>query len=159
MSSTQTPAGPGVGTLAPDFTLSSTTGTPVTLSERRGRSNVLLAFFPLAFTSVCSREMNEIYENLDRFRTAHTEVFGISVDSVPSLKEFQYKNGMKTEMLSDFKREVSRAYGVLDEEKFFARRSYFLIDKQGVVRWAHVEANDGQKRELAELLDQIAKLS
>jgi len=78
---------------------------------------------------------------------------------VPSLKEIQYKNGMKTEMLSDFKREVSRAYGVLDEEKFFARRSYFLIDKQGVVRWAHVEADNGQKRELAELLDQIAKLS
>jgi len=159
MTSTQTPAGPGVGTLAPDFTLSSTAGTPFTLSERRGRSNVLLAFFPLAFTSVCSREMNEIYENLDRFRTGETEVCGVSVDSVPSLKEFQYKNGMQTEMLSDFKREVSRAYGVLDEEKFYSRRSYFLIDKQGVVRWAHVEADNGQKRELAELLDQIAKLS
>jgi peroxiredoxin len=156
---TQTSVAPGAGTLAPDFTLPSTTGTPVTLSERRGRSNVLLAFFPLAFTSVCSREMNEIYENLDRFRTADTEVYGVSVDSVPTLKEFQYKNGMKTEMLSDFKRTVSRAYGVLDEEKYYSRRSYFLIDKQGIVRWSHVESDNGQKRELAELLDQIAKLS
>jgi len=156
---TQTSAAPGAGTVAPDFTLASTTGTPVTLSERRGRSNVLLAFFPLAFTSVCSREMNEIYENLDRFRTADTEVYGVSVDSVPTLKEFQYKNGMKTEMLSDFKRTVSRAYGVLDEEKYYSRRSYFLIDKQGIVRWSHVETDNGQKRELAELLDQIAKLS
>lgn len=156
---TQTSAAPGAGTQAPDFTLPSTTGTPVTLSERRGRSNVLLAFFPLAFTSVCSREMNEIYENLDRFRTADTEVYGVSVDSVPTLKEFQYKNGMKTEMLSDFKRAVSRAYGVLDEEKYYSRRSYFLIDKQGIVRWSHVETDNGQKRELAELLDQIAKLS
>jgi peroxiredoxin len=159
MTTTETPAGPRVGELAPDFTLSSTAGRPFTLSEQRGKSHVLLAFFPLAFTSVCSREMSEIYESLDRFQSAETEVYGVSVDSVPALKEFQYKNGMKTEMLSDFKRTASRDYGVLDEEKFFSRRSYFLIDKQGIVRWAHVEADNGQKRELAELLDQIAKLS
>jgi peroxiredoxin len=150
---------PRVGEMAPDFTLSSTTGSPVTLSSWRGKSNVMLAFFPLAFTSVCSHEMCEIYENIDSFRSASTQVYGVSVDSVPTLREFQYKNGMQTEILSDFKREVSRAYGVLDEEKYYSRRSYFLIDKQGVLRWAHVEADNGQKRNLSELLERIAQLS
>jgi mycoredoxin-dependent peroxiredoxin len=150
---------PRVGELAPDFTLSSTAGNQVTLSSWRGKSNVLLAFFPLAFTTVCSKEMCEIYENIDRFRTASTQVYGISVDSVPTLREFQYKNGMQTEMLSDFKREVSRAYGVLDEDKFFSRRSYFLVDQQGVLRWSHIEASNANKRDLAELFEPIAKLS
>ena len=159
MTTTKALSGPRIGELAPEFTLPSTAGAPVTLSARRAQSNVLLAFFPLAFTSVCSREMSEIYENLDRFRNGETEVYGVSVDSVPTLKEFQFKNGMKTELLSDFKREASRAYGVLDEDRYFSRRSYFLVDKQGILRWTHVEADNGQKREVAELLDQIAKLS
>jgi peroxiredoxin len=157
--STGAATAPRVGELAPDFTLSSTAGNQVTLSSWRGKSNVLLAFFPLAFTTVCSKEMCEIYENIDRFRTASTTVYGISVDSVPTLKEFQYKNGMQTEMLSDFKREVSRAYGVLDEDKFFSRRSYFLVDQQGVLRWSHIEASNADKRDLAELFEPISKLS
>jgi len=157
--SSGTSTAPRVGEMAPDFTLASTAGNQVTLSSWRGKSNVLLAFFPLAFTTVCSKEMCEIYENIDRFRTASTTVYGISVDSVPTLKEFQYKNGMQTEMLSDFKREVSRAYGVLDEDKFFSRRSYFLVDQQGVLRWSHIEASNADKRDLAELFEPISKLS
>ena len=156
-SGTQAP--PRLGEVAPDFTLGSTAGRDITLSSWRGKSNVLLAFFPLAFTTVCSKEMCEIYENIDRFRSASTQVYGISVDSVPTLREFGYKNGMQTEMLSDFKREVSRAYGVLDEDKFFSRRSYFLIDKQGVLRWSHIEATNADKRDLAELFEPISKLS
>jgi peroxiredoxin len=150
---------PRIGEQAPDFTLPSTSGSPVTLSSWRGKNNVMLAFFPLAFTSVCSHEMCEIYENIDSFRSASTKIYGVSVDSVPTLREFQYKNGMQTEILSDFKREVSRLYGVLDEERYFSRRAYFLIDKQGVLRWSHVEADIGQKRSLSELFDQIARLS
>jgi len=157
--STGMPTAPRVGELAPDFTLPSTASQSVTLSSWRGKSNVLLAFFPLAFTSVCSKEMCEIYENIDSFRSASTQVYGISVDSIPTLREWQYKNGMATEMLSDFKRVVSRAYGVLDEEKFYTRRSYFLIDKQGVLRWSHIEAKDSDKRDLSELLDPISKLA
>lgn len=159
MSSTRPQAQPAVGEPAPDFTLPSTSGTPVTLSAWRGRRHVLLAFFPLAFTSVCSREMCELYENVDRFTAADAEVFGISVDSTPTQREFQFKNGIHTEMLSDFKREVSRRYGVLDEENFFAHRSYFLVDKAGVLRWRHVEADDGRKREVADLLAQIRRLT
>lgn len=149
---------PRVGEQAPDFTLPSTSGRPVTLSQRRGENNVLLAFFPLAFTSVCSHEMREFYEDIERFAAAGVEVYGISVDSTPVHREFQYKNGIELAMLSDFKREVSRLYGVLDEDHFFSRRSYFLIDKDGVLRWKHVEADSGQKRELAEIFQQIARL-
>jgi peroxiredoxin len=148
-----------LGQPAPDFTLPSTSGKPVTLSAYRGRKNVLLAFFPLAFTSVCTREMCEFYEDTDRFLAADTEVFGISVDSSPTQREFQFKNGIHTEMLSDFKREVSRLYGVLDEENYFSHRSYFLVDRAGVLRWKHVEADDGQKREVREILEQIRRLA
>jgi peroxiredoxin len=153
------PKPPTVGQLAPDFTLPSTEGAPVTLSSWRGKKNVLLAFFPLAFTSVCSREMCELYEGVDRFSAADTQVFGISVDSTPTHREFQFKNGIQTEMLSDFKREVSRLYGVLDDDRYYSRRSYFLVDKAGVLRWRHVEADSGQKREMEEILEQVAKLS
>ena len=159
---TQTQQQPGVvetGQPAPDFTLSSTSGEKMTLSAWRGKQNVLLAFFPLAFTSVCSKEMCELYEDMDQFKAADTQVYGISVDSTPTLKEFQYKNGMQTELLSDFKREVSRSYGVLDEDKFYSRRSYFLVDKQGTLRWRHVESDNGQKRQVSEILAEIRKLS
>jgi peroxiredoxin len=81
---------PPVGSPAPDFTLPSTSGTDVTLSSLRGR-NVLLAFFPLAFTKVCTEEMCALTENYGRFRAANTEVLPISVDSVPTLREFKAK--------------------------------------------------------------------
>jgi len=159
MSSARSQAQPAVGQLAPDFTLPSTSGAAMTLSSWRGRRHVLLAFFPLAFTSACSREMCEFHEDLDRFTAVETEVFGVSVDSTPTQREFQYKNGIETPMLSDFKREVSRLYGVLDEEKYFSRRAYFLIDKAGVLRWRHVEADDSQWRPVAELLERIRRLT
>jgi peroxiredoxin len=77
------------------------------------------------------------------------------VDSVPSLKEFKAKERMSVDLLSDFKREVSRAYGVLLEDKFFAKRAYILIDRDGIVRWTFEEAELGHRRENAELLQQL----
>ena len=65
--------------------------------------------------------------------------------SLASLREFKKKLQMKTELLSDFKRDVSRAYGVLNEERFYSNRAYFLIDTEGRVRWSHVEANNGER--------------
>ena len=149
---------PAVGETAPDFTLKSTEGREVTLSSLRGERNVLLAFFPLAFTSTCTTEMCAFTDDFDEFAKTGTVVFPISVDSVPTLKEYRAKYGMKVELLSDFRREVSRRYGVLDEKRFFSRRSYFLIDREGIVRWAHVEEQGGNRRENSELLEQIAKL-
>ena len=150
-----TPTGPNVGDMAPDFTLSSTSGEKVKLSDVIGDQIVLLAFFPLAFTSVCTTEMAGFHEDMGDFETNKTRVLGISVDSVPTLKEFQSKLGIRTEMLSDFKREVSRLYGVLNEDTFFSQRAYFLIDRSGVIGWRHVEGNIADRRENREILDAI----
>jgi peroxiredoxin len=141
---------PAPGDTAPDFTLVTTTGQPVTLSSFRGNKNVLLAFFPLAFASFT--------EDYASFESQGVVVIPISVDAVPSLKAFKEKLSIGPELASDFRRDTARAYGVLNEEKFFANRSYFLIDKQGVVRWSHVEKLNGEKRENSEILAEIAKL-
>jgi mycoredoxin-dependent peroxiredoxin len=152
------PAGPRVGTTAPDFTLPSTAGSDVTLSSFRGRRHVLLAFFPLAFTSTCTAENCAFSEDYAAFERADTVVLPISVDSVPTLKEYKAKYAMRQDLLSDFKRDVSRAYGTLLVDRFFATRAYFLIDRQGILRWRHVEAELGARRDDAELLRQIALL-
>ncbi|MFL5562922.1 MAG: redoxin domain-containing protein [Gemmatimonadaceae bacterium] len=149
---------PVTGDRAPDFALQSTAGTTVRLSEFRGKSPVLVAFFPLAFTSTCTAELCEFSENFDKFGGKGVVVLPVSVDSVPTLKEFKAKYAMKTELLSDFKREASRAFGVLREDTFFSERAYFLIDRDGVVRWAHVESKLGDKRGNSELLERIAAL-
>ncbi|MBI1809362.1 MAG: redoxin domain-containing protein [Gemmatimonadetes bacterium] len=146
------------GQTAPDFTLDATGGTPVSLSAFRGKQHVLLAFFPLAFTSTCTAELCAFTDDYSAFASKDVAVVPISVDAVPSLKVFKAQHQMAVELASDFKREVARAYGVLNEEKFFANRAYVLIDKQGVVRWSHVEAVNGQRRENAEILAEIAKL-
>jgi peroxiredoxin len=153
------PTGPRVGDLAPDFTLPSTAGADVSLSNFRGRQNVLLAFFPLAFTSTCTAEVCAFSEDFDTFAGADTTVLPISVDSVPTLKEFKTKYAIKVELLSDFKRQVSRAYGTLHEQKFYSNRAYVLIDRAGRVRWTHQETDNKQRRDDAELLRQIQALA
>jgi peroxiredoxin len=160
MSTTAAPAvpPPAVGTPAPDFTLASTSGEKVTLSSFRGRQPVLLAFFPLAFTSTCTAELCGFSDDYDAFGAAGVQVLPISVDAVPSLREFKQKYGLKTDLLSDFRRDASRLYGVLNEERYYSNRSYFLIDRDGIVRWSHVEGNNSERRDNAEVLAQIAKL-
>jgi len=119
---------------------------------------VLLAFFPLAFTSTCTAENCAFTEDYAAFERADTVVLPISVDSVPTLKEYKAKYAMRQDLLSDFKRDVSRAYGTLLTDRFFSTRAYFLIDKQGILRWRHVEAELGARRDDAELLRQIESL-
>jgi peroxiredoxin len=149
---------PAVGSPAPDFTLASTGGKDLTLSALRGK-NVLLAFFPLAFTSTCTQELCDMRDDWDQFAGAETVVLPISVDSVPTLNEFKGKYSMKSDLLSDFKRDVARKYGVLLEDRFFSTRAYFLIDRTGTIRWEHVEANPSQKRSNDELFQQIRALA
>ena len=146
---------PVIGSRAPDFSLASTSGSDVTLSALRGKK-VLVAFFPLAFTGVCTDEMCAFSEDYERFRDADTVVLPISVDSIPTLQEFKRKEGMSVDLLSDFKREVSRLYGTLLEEHFLSRRAYFLVDREGVLRWSHVETELGHRRPTDELLTQLA---
>ena len=116
---------------------------------------MLLAFFPLAFTSTCTAELCAFSEDYGRFADANTVVLPISVDSVPTLKVFKAQERMTVDLLSDFKRQVSLAYGTLNEEKFYAKRAYILIDAAGVVRWTHVETKSGERRSNDELLAQV----
>ncbi len=149
---------PAVGSAAPEFTLRSTADTDVTLASFRGRKNVLLTFFPLAFTSTCTAEMQAFTDDIAQFEGRDTVVLPISVDSTATLKEFKAKWQMPFDLLSDFKRGVSRQYGVLNDEKFYANRAYVLIDKQGIVRWTWQEQQNSNRRENAELLERLRRL-
>jgi peroxiredoxin len=149
---------PAAGTAAPDFTLDTTAGMPVTLSSFKGKKNVLVAFFPLAFTSTCTAELCAFTDDYAAFAAKDVEVIPVSVDAVPSLKVFKQHQNLSVELASDFKRVASRAYDVLMEATFFSNRAYFLIDKAGIVRWSYVEATPGMRRENAEILAEIAKL-
>src|SRR6185503_12779690 len=142
MTATQLQNPPQAGEVAPEFTAASTSGSDVSLASFRGKRNVLLAFFPLAFTGTCTKELVCFTEDFDQFAGQGIEILPISVDSVPSLREFKNKLRMKTELLSDFKRDISRAYGVLNDDKFYSNRAYFLIDTAGAVRWSHIESNN-----------------
>jgi len=120
---------------------------------------VLLAFFPLAFTSTCTEELCDMRDEWDQFATADTVVVPISVDSTATLGEFRKQLGIEADMASDFRRDVSRKYGILIEDRFYSNRAYFLIDREGVVRWAHVEQHPGMKRDNKEIFEQISSLS
>lgn len=144
------------GDHAPDFTADSTSGPQVTLSSYQGKKRVLIAFFPLAFTSTCTTELCDLSADFDQFVGKDVEVMPISVDSVPTLKEFKLKHQMRVDLVSDFKRDISRAYGVLLADRFFSARAYFLVGVDGTLEWVHVEAHPGLKRTNAEILEKIA---
>lgn len=149
---------PDVDSTAPDFTLPSTEGSDVALSSFRGKTNVVLAFFPLAFTGVCTAELCAFTDDYSRFAEVDAEVLGISVDSVPTLREFKAKHKMTLNLLSDFKRDVCRLYGTLLEDPFYSSRAYVIVDKEGLVRWTYVESELGHKRDNAELLGQLESI-
>lgn len=154
MTSSAAASVPAVGDRAPDFTLPSTSGEKLTLSSLRGKP-VLLAFFPLAFSSTCTEELCEMRDDYEKFESRNVLVLPISVDHTYSLKEYKAKYNMKVDMLSDFRRDVSRLYGVLHDERFYAKRAYFLVGEDGVIQWEHVEDNPGNRRADAELLAAI----
>jgi len=157
MTAIQTQTTPNVGQHAPDFTLPSTSGDKVTLSALRGRP-VLLAFFPLAFSGTCTAELCQMRDDHDQFAGRGVTILPISVDHTWSLKEYKAKYNMQVDLLSDFKRDVSRLYGVLLEDRFYSNRAYFLIDREGVIRWEHVEDNASNRREDSEILAAIDRL-
>lgn len=150
---------PQAGDAAPDFTLPSTSGDDVALSSFRGEKNVLLAFFPAAFSGVCTVEMCEFSSGLDDLISNGVQVLPISVDAIPSLGAFKKHESISLDLLSDSMREVSRLYGTLIESKNISNRAYVLINREGKVVWSHAEANPGEKRGLPELLSQMQALA
>jgi peroxiredoxin len=146
-----------IGGEAPDFTLRDQFGQDVTLSSYRGSKAVAIFFFPYAFSGVCTGEMSGIRDRLDAFLTFDTEVLAISCDARYSLRKFADSDGLNFPLLSDFwpHGRVARAYDVFDERTGAARRSSYIVDKAGVVRWSvHNAAPDG--RDLDEHLRQLA---
>ncbi|MFJ5773148.1 peroxiredoxin [Streptomyces sp. NPDC093094] len=129
-----------VGDKAPDFELKDNHGRTVRLSDFRGDKNVVLLFYPFAFTGVCTGELCEVRDNLPRFADRDTQVLAVSSDSIHTLRVFAEQEGLEYPLLSDFwpHGEAGRAYGVFDEDKGCAVRGTFVIDKEGVVRWTVV---------------------
>jgi peroxiredoxin len=131
-------SGLSIGGPAPDFTLRDQFGQDITLSSYRGRKAVAIFFYPFAFSGVCTGEMAGIRDRLAEFMTFDTEVLAISCDPVYSLRVFAEQDGLNFPLLSDFwpHGEVADAYDVFDAAKGCARRSSYVIDKDGAVRWS-----------------------
>ena len=145
-----------LGGPAPDFTLRDQFGQDVTLSSYRGSKAVALMFYPYAFSGVCTGEMSGLRDRLDEFLTFDTEVLAISCDPVYSLRAFADADGLNFPLLSDFwpHGAVAQAFDVFNERSGSARRSSYIIDKAGLLRWSVHHANpDG--RDLDEHLKQL----
>lgn len=129
-----------VGTEAPDFVLKDQNNQDVRLSDFRGKRNVLLVFYPLAFTGVCQGELCEVRDNLNEYVNDNVQVLTVSVDSVFSHKVWADREGFQFPLLSDFwpHGEVARKFGVFNEERGIANRGTFIIDREGIVRFAEM---------------------
>lgn len=148
-----------VGTEAPDFELPDSDGGKTRLSDLRGRKNVLLVFYPRAFSPICESEFCTLRDKNADLGGDDTEVIGVSVDSVWALRAWKEKEGYPNKFVADFwpHGAVAKSYGAFLEERGIAVRATFLIDKRGVVRWKEVnqpaEARDqsGWRAALAEV--------
>lgn len=135
------------GQNAPDFSLYDSDKNKVTLSDYKGKQ-VLLLFYPQAFTGVCTKELCTVRDNIAQYENVNAQVFGISVDSVFTLAKYKSEQSLNFPLLSDFNKEVSQAYGTLYENWIFemkgvSKRSAFVIDEEGVVQYAEVLENAG----------------
>ena len=128
-----------VGDVAPDFELPASGNRTVKLSEFRGKKNVLLAFYPFAFSPVCSLQLPGLQQSLSEFEKLNTAVLGISVDSKHSSAAFAEHLHLDFPLVSDFNKEATAAYGVL-REGGFAERALFVIDREGTIVYGHVNA-------------------
>ena len=154
----QVNAPPEAGQAAPDFKLKGPGGQPFTLSEYRGSKNVLLVFYPLAFSPVCAHQLPEIQKEIVRFRELDTEVLGVSVDSWYANQEFARKLNLSFPLLSDFDHAACAAYGVLMAEKRYSGRALFGVDKQGRIVWREIAPTPAEIPSTAEALAALEAL-
>ena len=148
-----------VGTPAPDFTLRDQNHQPVTLSDFRDTKNVLLVFFPLAFTGICQGELDEIRDHLPVYENDDTQTLAISVGASPSHKIWAMESGFTFPVLSDFwpHGAVSQAYGVFNSDAGFANRGTFVVDRSGIIRFAEMK-QPGEPRDQGMWTDALTAL-
>ena len=137
-----------IGDTAPDFTLRASDKSQVSLKHFRGQ-NVVLLFFPAAFTGVCSKELGIMRDNLREYEALNAQILAISVDSIFALAKWKTEEGFNFPLLSDFNRTISKKYGAfyktfVYEMKGVSKRSAFLIDQNGIIRYAEVLDNAGE---------------
>ena len=148
-----------VGDEAPDFTLIDQHRQPLTLSSFRGEKTVVLVFYPMSFTGVCTGELCELRDNLPKFASSDVQLIAVSCDNVPTQRVFADQQGLDYPVLADFwpHGAVADRYGVFDSASGLALRGTFIIDPQGVVRWKVVNAiPDG--RDIGEYFAALASI-
>ena len=150
-----------VGQKAPDFKLMNEKREEVTLSSQKGHP-VVLAFFPAAFTGVCTKELCTFRDSMAKLNAANAQVYGISVDTSFSLAEFKKQQNLNFPLLSDFNKEVIQSYGVFNPDmiglKGIAKRSTFVIDKDGVVQHAEVLEDARNEPNYDKVFETLSKL-
>ncbi len=152
-----------IGQPAPGFTLFDTEKKEVSLSDYKGR-NILLLFFPLAFTSVCTAELCTVRDNLKLYESFTVNPIGISVDSLYTLAKYKQEQALNFPLLSDFNKEVSKAYGVLYEQfgfgmKGVSKRAAFVIDRKGIIQYLEVLENASLQPNFDSIKEAIAGLA
>ncbi|MBI4170070.1 MAG: redoxin domain-containing protein [Candidatus Aenigmarchaeota archaeon] len=145
-----------VGEEAPDFELKDQFEKAVTLKEHNG-GKVLLAFFPFAFSPVCTDEMKCFQDDLSELENLGVHVIAISIDSDWSQKAWAEQLGIKYHVLSDFSRDVCKLYDTLRPEGF-SERAYFLIDENGIVKWKHIMSTPAERLENKEIIAAIKNI-
>ena len=152
-----------VGDLAPNFKLRNTLKEQIDLEDFKGQK-VLVLFFPLAFTSVCTEELCSTRDNLGVYEKLNTQILAISVDSLFSLEKFKKENDFNFPLLSDFNKDVSRAYGALYENFVLdmngvSKRAAFVIDKDGTIQYAEVLENAGDIPNFEKVKETLEKIN
>ncbi len=152
-----------VGSKAPNFTLRNTEKAEVSLETYKGK-NVVLLFFPLAFTGVCTTELCTMRDDIATYSGLNAEVLAVSVDSLFTLEQFKKAENYNFQLLSDFNKNVSRAYGSLYEDfvldmKGVSKRAAFVIDKEGMIQYAEVLESAGDLPNFEAVKAALAKLN
>jgi len=152
-----------VGDKAPTFTLVNDSKEEVSLDQYNGK-NLVLLFFPMAFTSVCTEELCHMRDDLGAYNSMSADVVAISVDSPFTLEKFKQEQALNYPLLSDFNKEVSRAYGAIYEDFVFnmkgvSKRAAFVIDKEGTVRYAEVLDNAGELPNFSAVKETLSTLN
>lgn len=154
-----------IGQKAPDFTLYSSAKEKISLSDYAGKQNVLVLFFPQAFTGVCTKELCGVRDDISKYSNANAQVLAISVDSIFTLAKFKEDQGFNFLLLSDFNKEVSNTYDAIYDSftdmgmKGVSKRSAFVIDKQGIVQYAEVLESAGDIPNFEAIKETLGRLA